>query len=119
MNSQEPPSPERRPDEQPTSDTPAAVRVDSVRSRTVNAIVGLGVLAALFVALNVLAGPWLGRWRVDLTADQRFTLSEGTRTILRDLGQRGPSRLTFFYSREAAAGRPSMARSADRSASPR
>ncbi len=89
--------------------TPESVeQVESLRSRTLNAVVALGVLAALFVALNVLAGPWLRGVRVDLTEDQRYTLSDGTREILRDLGTRGPSRLTFFYSREAAAGRPQI-----------
>ncbi len=97
----------------PTSDAPkpqpaAPAEVESLRSRTLNAIVGLCVLAALFVAVNVLAGPWLRQTRLDLTSDQRYTLSEGTREILRDIGTRGPSRLTFFYSREAATGRPAI-----------
>ncbi len=85
-----------------------ATEVESLRSRKLNAVVGLCVLAALFVAVNVLAGPWLRQVRLDLTSDQRYTLSDGTREILRDIGTRGPSRLTFFYSREAAAGRPAI-----------
>lgn len=57
---------------------------------------GLVLLAVLFVALNVLAGAGLGSARLDLTQERLFTLSDGTRAVLK--GIREPVTLRFYYS---------------------
>ncbi|RKY20651.1 MAG: ABC transporter [Planctomycetota bacterium] len=59
--------------------------------------VGLGVAVVLFVALNAVGGALLKRVRLDLTEDQLFTLSQGTRNILADIDE--PIRLSFYFSR--------------------
>ncbi|RMG71633.1 MAG: hypothetical protein D6722_06520 [Bacteroidetes bacterium] len=50
--------------------------------------------AALFVGINLLA--YQAFFRLDFTADQRYTLSETTRAILRDLDQ--PVTVTAYFS---------------------
>jgi ABC-type uncharacterized transport system involved in gliding motility auxiliary subunit len=45
----------------------------------------LGALAVLLVSVNVLAERLLGTVRVDLTADRAYTLSAGTRQVLREI----------------------------------
>lgn len=97
------------PTQQDSNGKPAEVRHnDDPRSRTVNAVVALGLLAALFVALNILAGPWLRGYRLDLTQDKMYSLSDGTRQVLAELSRSEPVRITMFYSKEASAGRPAV-----------
>lgn len=57
---------------------------------------GLVLLAVLFVALNILAAAGLGSARLDLTQERLFTLSDGTRSVLREI--REPITLRFYYS---------------------
>ncbi|MGE0046789.1 MAG: GldG family protein [Hyphomonadaceae bacterium] len=68
-------------------------------------IVGL-CLFVLFVATNLIANSWLRAARLDLTENQLYSLSSGTRQIIRDIDE--PLQLTFFYSREAAARYPAI-----------
>jgi ABC-type uncharacterized transport system involved in gliding motility auxiliary subunit len=46
------------------------------------AVLGIGLAIVLFLSLNLLASTTLGRVRLDLTEDGRYTLSEGTRRTL-------------------------------------
>ncbi len=57
---------------------------------------GLVLLAVLFVALNILAAAGLGSARLDLTQERLFTLSDGTRSVLKEI--REPITLRFYYS---------------------
>ena len=65
--------------------------------QTILAVVCI-VIITLCAALVVRKA--VGRSRIDLTARNLYTLSEGTRNILGKLGQ--PTRLTLYYSRVAA-----------------
>ena len=73
--------------------------MDKLKSR---ALAGstLAVLAVIFVALVVLSGLLLRGARVDLTENELYTLSDGTRAILGRIEE--PVNLYFFYSEEAA-----------------
>jgi ABC-type uncharacterized transport system involved in gliding motility auxiliary subunit len=57
-----------------------------------------GIVAALVFAIgvNVLAERFLGRFRIDLTEQRLYTLSDGTKTVLRGLEE--PITLRFYYS---------------------
>lgn len=60
----------------------------------------------LFLAVNILAGETMTAWRVDLTENRLFTLSKGTRNILKDLDE--PIALRFFYSAKLFQGIPTL-----------
>jgi ABC-type uncharacterized transport system involved in gliding motility auxiliary subunit len=60
---------------------------------------GLLVLVALFLALTVLNNTVFRGVRLDLTEAQLFTISDGTRNILRDIDE--PVNLYFFFSDKA------------------
>ena len=60
----------------------------------------------LFLAVNILAGETMTAWRVDLTENRLFTLSRGTRNILKDLDE--PIALRFFYSTKLFQGIPTL-----------
>lgn len=57
-------------------------------------LVGLLALLAILIAVNILLSR--ARARVDLTEEKLYTLSEGTRTVLKSLD--GPVTLKFFFS---------------------
>ncbi|MFA5043309.1 MAG: Gldg family protein [Kiritimatiellia bacterium] len=61
-------------------------------------LVGLLALLAILIAANILIGR--ARVRVDLTEEKLYTLSEGTRAVLKSLD--GPVTLKFFFSGSAA-----------------
>lgn len=67
---------------------------------------GLIALFVLFFALNVLTGATLSGARLDLTERNLYTLSDGTRSILRNLEE--PIRMELYWSRSQAAGRPNL-----------
>jgi len=67
---------------------------------------GLTLAAALFVAVIILANATLTSWRIDLTENKLFTLSEGTLNILHNLEE--PVRLDFYFSQKAMIGYPSL-----------
>jgi ABC-type uncharacterized transport system involved in gliding motility auxiliary subunit len=69
-----------------------------------NAVVGIVLLVVLFLSLSVVADAALRRARVDLTESGLFTLSTGTRAVLRDLDE--PITLSLFFSESVARGRP-------------
>ncbi len=66
-----------------------------------------GALAVvLFLAANVIFSESLGRYRIDLTEDKLFTISEGTERILRNLEE--PIVVTFFFSESVARDYPDL-----------
>lgn len=69
-----------------------------------NTTVGLLLAAALFLALNLLTGPLLRGVRADLTEQRLYTLSDGTRNILRGLEE--PITLRFFFAKSVASDAP-------------
>ncbi len=60
----------------------------------------------MFVAANITANSWFRSWRLDLTENQLYSLSEGTQRTLDDLSE--PVELTLYYSRDAAAPSPQL-----------
>ncbi len=73
-----------------------------------------GLLAALgfVIGVNMLADRLLGAARVDLTENQLYTLSPGTKQVLS--GLRDPITLRFFYSRKLGAEAPQFGAYAER-----
>ena len=64
-------------------------------------IVGLAVFAILNLSISALTGV-----RIDLTQDKLFTLSEGTKNILKSMNK--PATLTLYYSRELGEAAPPL-----------
>ena len=69
---------------------------------------GGGLILALiaFLAINVLANQTLTSWRLDVTANKLFTLSQGTRNILNSLQE--PVHLRYYFSNRLFAGYPQI-----------
>ena len=67
---------------------------------------GIVLAVAAFLALNMFANQALTRFRLDLTEQQLFTLSEGTRNIIRAIDE--PVTLRFYVSRSLASRLPSI-----------
>lgn len=61
----------------------------------------VGFVAAVIVSNQLFKG-----WRIDLTENNLYTLSDGTRQILRNIDE--PVNLYFYYSDQATAGIPSL-----------
>jgi ABC-type uncharacterized transport system involved in gliding motility auxiliary subunit len=76
------------------------------------AIASLVLLAVLLVSTLSVSNSALQGLRVDLTENNLYTLSEGTRDILKDVGE--PIDLYFFYTPEAAQGIPTITNYAQR-----
>jgi len=77
-------------------------------------VVGIGVVAAAivtFVAVNIVARAELS-WRLDLTADRRFTVSEGTERVLAEIEE--PITLRFYRSGDLGEIGPNLEAHADR-----
>jgi len=72
----------------------------------------LAVLAVLFVVLTMLSGIVFQGWRLDLTENNAYTLSEGTRNIVESLDQ--PLRLRLYFSDSASEDLPQIRSYADR-----
>ncbi len=75
-------------------------------SRTGMAIAGLILAAVAAIAVNVAAGTALERWRLDLTANNLYTISDGTKTVLRNLDT--PVTVHLYFSDTLAAARPGL-----------
>jgi ABC-type uncharacterized transport system involved in gliding motility auxiliary subunit len=60
----------------------------------------------MFIAANLVADVWFKSWRLDLTENHLYSLSDGTREVLDGLTE--PVELTFYYSRDAAAQAPAI-----------
>lgn len=73
------------------------------RSR-LQALLGVGLGAVLFVAVVLLAERFLGGYRLDLTADDLYSISEETQAVLDDIDE--PITLTLYFSYDEAQGVP-------------
>ncbi|MGB8181870.1 MAG: Gldg family protein [Stellaceae bacterium] len=81
-------------------------------SRRTVALTSLAAAVILFVAVNVIAGNWLGDLRIDLTQEGLYTLSPATRVTLAKI--REPITLRFYYSPQLGREVPSYGVFADR-----
>ena len=75
-------------------------------NKNITSTTGLALAAALFVAIIILVNATLTSWRIDLTENKLFTLSEGTLNILHNLEE--PVRLDFYFSQKAIVGYPAL-----------
>jgi len=66
--------------------------------------VGVAAMALILIAVNIITGA--AKVRVDLTEEKAFTLSKGTRTILREL--ESPVKIRFYCSQPDTATRETM-----------
>ncbi len=71
-----------------------------VRQRNLLSVLGLIVIAALFISVTILSSQLFRSARLDLTEDQLFTLSDGTHQVLKEIDE--PIRLRFYYSSRIA-----------------
>ncbi len=71
-----------------------------MKNRVLMSLGGILIAVALLIALNVLAGVSLAGYRIDLTANKLYTLSEGSKQVLSKLEE--PITLKFFRSKELA-----------------
>lgn len=63
-------------------------------------------LLVMFIAANLTSNSWFRSWRLDLTQNQLYSLSPGTREVLANLSE--PVELTFYYSSDVAARSPQV-----------
>ena len=64
------------------------------------------LLAVAFIAAVVVSNQLFKGWRLDLTENKLYTLSDGTRNILESIDE--PINLYFFYSDKATANVPTL-----------
>lgn len=72
------------------------------RAARLRVAAGFGLLAVLFVATVMFANLSLDGWRLDLTEQRLYTVSDGTRKVLAKLRQ--PVNLYFFFSDRQSGG---------------
>src|SRR3546814_13300195 len=77
-------------------------------------LTGTGLIAAfaVFFAVNIIANQGLRDARIDLTDAQLYTLSDGTRNVIKAVPE--PITLRFFFSEELAAAAPQRMQSCNR-----
>lgn len=80
--------------------------------RNVLGVAGIILGVVLFLSLNILASATLRTARLDLTEDKLYTLSDGTREVLRSIEE--PITLRFFLSEQLAEQSPMHANFASR-----
>jgi len=78
----------------------------STASKNKLGYITLALLAVAFVIGAVASNAWLRGVRVDLTANNLYTLSDGTKAVLGGINE--PINLYFFFSNEATANLPSL-----------
>lgn len=61
----------------------------------------LVLAVVLLLAINILAATVLGGWRLDMTQNRLYTLSEGSRAVVRKLDE--PITLNLFFSQRPCA----------------
>lgn len=64
------------------------------------------LLAVAFIVAVSISNAVFKGWRIDLTENNLYTLSEGTKNLLEDIDE--PINLYFYFSDEATAGMPSL-----------
>lgn len=80
--------------------------------RIMRSTLGLALIATAFVLLNLLAGAGLKNAQLDLTAGRLYSLSDGTRNLLRQLDE--PVALQLFFSGRVARDLPQVRQYAKR-----
>ena len=70
------------------------------------------LLALAFIAAIIISNQLFGGWRIDLTDNRLYTLSDGTEQILENLGE--PINLYFYYSDKASENAPTIRSYANR-----
>jgi len=71
-----------------------------MQKKSIYSLGSLALLLVLFVAINMLSGSLLRGLRFDLTENQLFTLSDGTRNVLASLQE--PVTLYFYFSQASS-----------------
>lgn len=84
----------------------------STRTQQKYGATSLLLLALAFIVAVTLANSLFRGWRIDLTEDRLYTLSDGTRRMLSKIEE--PVNLYFFYSDQASQNVPSIRRYAER-----
>jgi ABC-type uncharacterized transport system involved in gliding motility auxiliary subunit len=92
--------------------TKKKVREYSNRKRLGASALGVAAAAGLAVGVNMLTDRLLPRARIDLTAQDLYSLADGTEQVL--AGLKDPITLRLFYSRKLGAAVPSYGAYADR-----
>lgn len=77
-----------------------------MRSKRLISGTGLILGICLFVSLNIISNAMLTNWRLDLTQDRLYTLSEGTLNILSEIDE--PIVLRMYFSRDQLLGHPQL-----------
>jgi ABC-type uncharacterized transport system involved in gliding motility auxiliary subunit len=67
---------------------------------------GIALLAVAFIAAVIVSNQLFKGWRIDLTENNLYTLSDGTKRILADIDE--PINLYLFWSDKASEGIPSL-----------
>jgi ABC-type uncharacterized transport system involved in gliding motility auxiliary subunit len=82
------------------------------RNHRLAAILAIVLATIVFLGVNTAVNVWLRTARLDLTENSLYTLSDGTKNILRGLTE--PVTLRFYYSAEAASEYPTVRAYAER-----
>lgn len=77
-----------------------------MRSKRLTSGTGLVLAACLFISINIIINATLTNWRLDLTENNLYTLSDGTLNILEDIEE--PVTLRMYFSREQLLGYPQL-----------
>lgn len=77
-----------------------------MRSKQLSSGTGLVLAACLFISINIIVNALLTNWRVDLTENDLYTLSDGTLNILDNIEE--PITLRMYFSRDQLLGYPQL-----------
>lgn len=83
-----------------------------MKNRKILSLGGLLVAVLLFIGINLASGPLLRSARLDLTQNHLYTLSQGTRNILKKL--KSPITLQLYWSKGTARNLPGLQSYAER-----
>lgn len=89
-----------------------AVAYFSSFKRSTLAWTGLGLAAVVLLSVNLASSIGLKAWSADLTQDKLFTISDGTREILKSIDE--PITAKLYFSRNLADASPDIVRYFDR-----
>ena len=90
----------------------SAVAYFSSFKRSTLAWTGLGLAAVVLLSVNLASSIGLKAWSADLTQDKLFTISDGTREILKSIDE--PITARLYFSRNLADASPDIVRYFDR-----